>query len=689
MITRFLEIYTRATKTIEFNREIRKIRTRPLKSGDIMSVLLDLGLIDKFEARDYMTVISEMLKIGSIDDNTGLIVIERTMSDAKSKTRTLSDGVAPSSKTSDSEEKTPIIEDDVAEIKLDKDLFIKKYFPLLYDRTFEQTFFGSSGSGKSYFITQRNILWLMSNTEDMPICNILVLRNDEVTNYKSTFPLYKQIIDEWGLSDLFRITERPALIEYIPNGNQIIFAGFNNPENLKSITFKNGILTTVHVEEATEIKQSSAINILKTRLRGKYKGKTISKCIIYSYNPISDLNWVKAFLDDICTLPHPSLVLNPTQSNSMYSVRVDNREHPRKLIMHSTHEDNNFLTEDDHLALRAFEFTDPYYYQVYCLGNYGSAAADYFNKNYLYNRQEELKAKPPTNKIIELFYDYDGLKISKVRPIDHSDEYRKANNIDKDALLQLNYKDDNYMKYITVYEEPKKDHVYCIGSDTSGASGQGTSKYSDFNTSVIVDVTDKHKNPKQVASFRSKCREEELAQTLYCMGIYYNKALISVETNYSTYPVKELQRLKYPNLFVRKQEDNYLEDTKNSFGFQTNRLTRPLLLAKLRQYIQECVENIFDINMIIESLTFGRNDKGRLEALDGAHDDIVMSYGICLYSVEQTPRAIFDTIRKHAMNSKINWTMDLYKDYLRADTETRNAMIDEYGKLDIKELKET
>lgn len=47
-------------------------------------------------------------------------------------------------------------------------------------------------------------------------------------------------------------------------------------------------------------------------------------------------------------------------------------------VVHSTYKDNKFLTDEDRKVLESFKYTDQYYYQVYCLGQWRSIRQDIF-----------------------------------------------------------------------------------------------------------------------------------------------------------------------------------------------------------------------------------------------------------------------------------------------------------------------
>ena len=67
---------------------------------------------------------------------------------------------------------------------------------------------------------------------------------------------------------------------------------------------------------------------------------------------------------------------------------------------------------------------------------------------------------------------------------------------------------------------------------------------------------------------------------MFCLGRWYNWALLGVESNFSTYPNQELRRLGYPNLLVRERPDTYTGALRESYGFRTDGLTRPLILSE-------------------------------------------------------------------------------------------------------------
>jgi hypothetical protein len=240
----------------------------------------------------------------------------------------------------------------------------------------------------------------------------------------------------------------------------------------------------------------------------------------------------------------------------------------------------------------------------------------YFNKEKIVKRIQEVKdIKPVQQGYFD--FEYNGLKITKIKWVE-----------DKEGAIKI-------------YEKPKKYYPYVLAGDTAGEG-------SDYFIGQVLDNTD----GSQVAVLRQELDEISYTRQMYCLGMYYNKALIGIEANYSTFPIQELERLKYPNQYVRVKEDKYTKKTEKSYGFKTTTVSRPRILGQLQAIIKESIELLVDIDTLKEGLTFIKNEKGRAEAQVGYHDDLIMALAIAydirtqqsmkveIQEVEQIQRAI-------------------------------------------------
>ena len=447
-------------------------------------------------------------------------------------------------------------------IKISKKVFNDVYLPYLDNQDRYLLFYGGGSSGKSYFIAQRYIYKLIHPTR----CNLLVVRQTGDTNRKSTFPLLKQVISNWNLAKHFKVNESDMRIICLLTGNEVAFAGLDDVEKIKSITFANGELTDIWVEEATETQEAS-INQLKVRLRG---GKT-KKQMVLSFNPVNIQHWIKKhFIDSKLAT-----------------------------VCFSTYKDNKCLTDDDRKALEDLKYTDEYTYEVYCLGKWGILGKTVFDARAIQTRLDNIP-KPIKTGYFE--YDYDGLRLSNIRWIN-----------DREG-------------YINIYQLPNTPAVskYCIGGDTAGDG-------SDYFTAHVLDA----RTGVQVATLKHQFDADQYTKQMYCLGMYYKQALIGIEANFDSFPIMELQRLGYIWQYTRESQDTYTGKKEKRFGFKTTSLTRPTIISRLIEVVREHCEVINDKDTLEELLTIVRNEKGRIEAPDGGHDDQMMGLAIAHHIREQ------------------------------------------------------
>ena len=157
---------------------------------------------------------------------------------------------------------------------------------------------------------------------------------------------------------------------------------------------------------------------------------------------------------------------------------------------------------------------------------------------------------------------------------------------------------------------------------------------------------------------------------MYCLGMYYNTALIGVEINYSTYPEKELERLGYPRLYVRERVDTYTGATMQTFGFETTTATRPLIIDNLRSVVRENIELVGDYETLGEMLTFVYDENYKPQAQAGEHDDLVMALAIA----HQIRGQQSYTVAAAEDEASAEWTDSMWEDWRNADMAGREYL---------------
>jgi len=139
---------------------------------------------------------------------------------------------------------------------------------------------------------------------------------------------------------------------------------------------------------------------------------------------------------------------------------------------------------------------------------------------------------------------------------------------------------------------------------------------SDYFASHVLD----NRTGDQVAVVHHQFGERMYSEQMYCLGMYYNEALIGVEVNYSTYPEMILEELGYPNLYVRQKLDTFTGAMVDAFGFETNKKSRQAIIDGLKDVTKSALETIHDFDTLGEMLTFVYNEDWKPQAEQGEHE---------------------------------------------------------------------
>ena len=194
-----------------------------------------------------------------------------------------------------------------------------------------EVYYGGGGSGKSYGAMQKVLLKAMKYKR-----RVLVIRKVGNTLKDSIFALTLKLLQESGLYDFCKINKSDYTIT-LPNGSEFLFKGLDDPEKIKSI---DGI-TDIVIEEATELTLDDY-----TQLNIRLRPEAEYPQIFLMFNPVSKLNWV-----------YESFILNPPENC---------------VVIHTTYQDNKFLSEEYKLELERLKDRNPAYYRIYCLGEFAT-----------------------------------------------------------------------------------------------------------------------------------------------------------------------------------------------------------------------------------------------------------------------------------------------------------------------------
>lgn len=220
-----------------------------------------------------------------------------------------------------------------------KEIFNEVYLPYVEDWSHRyEVFYGGAGSGKSFFVGQKVVFKALASRR-----KILVLRKVGKTVKNSVFQLLLETLDQFKLRDRCKINKTDFSIE-LPNGSIFLCSGLDDPEKIKSITG----LTDAWLEEATEFTQDD-FNQIDLRIRDPFAP---NQQLFLSFNPVSKANW--------CYLQF----FKPNPELEEFRSRV--------LVVHTNYKDNTRLPQSYVDALLLMASTNPVYYKIYALGEFGS-----------------------------------------------------------------------------------------------------------------------------------------------------------------------------------------------------------------------------------------------------------------------------------------------------------------------------
>ncbi len=218
------------------------------------------------------------------------------------------------------------------------------YIPHLENTARTQIFYGGAGSGKSVFLAQRAVIDVLQGGR-----NYLICRAAGKYSRKSTWAECLNVIEGAELGHLFKVRIVEQVIE-CQNGYQLLFSGLDDTQKLKSMRPAKGAISDIWVEEATETGRQDIKELYKRQRGGD---PAIPKRLTMSFNPITQTHWI---YDEYF------------KGVGWAEEQTAHREAGIS-ILKTWYIHNRFLTPEDVADLEGER--DPYYHQVYTLGNWG------------------------------------------------------------------------------------------------------------------------------------------------------------------------------------------------------------------------------------------------------------------------------------------------------------------------------
>ncbi len=187
-----------------------------------------------------------------------------------------------------------------------------------------------------------------------------------------------------------------------------------------------------------------------------------------------------------------------------------------------------------------------------------------------------------------------------------------------------------------IWEERSPENSYLVSADVARGDGK------DYSVCHVFKI----ETMEIVAEYQGKVTPDIFSRVLSDVGQEYGNALLVVENNSVGFAVLDkLKEMRYPNLYhsvksTHEFVEEYQADQMSNAvaGFSTTSKTRPLIIAKLEEFIRNNLIKIYSSRLLAEMRTFVWNN-GRAEAMRSYNDDLIMSCAVACW-VRDTALAV-------------------------------------------------
>jgi hypothetical protein len=176
-----------------------------------------------------------------------------------------------------------------------------------------------------------------------------------------------------------------------------------------------------------------------------------------------------------------------------------------------------------------------------------------------------------------------------------------------------------------IWEKYNAEKPYLIVADVARGDGNDNSAFHIFQLETM----------EVVGEYVGKATPDDFADILYNVAGEYGAPMVIIENNNIGYAVlKKLLDKGYPNVYHSTKGDHrYVDPITAQWqsnvipGFTTSSKTRPLIVAKMEEFMRNKLIKINSNRLLSEMKTFIWKS-GRPQAMRGYNDDLVMSFAI-------------------------------------------------------------
>lgn len=203
------------------------------------------------------------------------------------------------------------------------------------------------------------------------------------------------------------------------------------------------------------------------------------------------------------------------------------------------------------------------------------------------------------------------------------------------------------------YGKKNKYCSYTIGVDT--ASGSPTGDYSSF---TVLDVTDR-KNVKIMATYLARITPGQFSQRLFKEYLKWDATVVVENNSYGLSIIENMRTYGCSQLYTKIKHDQVTQTFTETFGFATSASTRPILLSRMQEYVNQGWMQITDERLKYEMNTFVYNAVGKPDHSPGAHDDLIFATALALMGIEQAATEVKAIFREEPSNLRERIELEL------------------------------
>ncbi len=237
-------------------------------------------------------------------------------------------------------------------------LLNEHFVPIVKNRDRNLIMIGGRGSSKSVAAAKKLIFRCLSEK----YFRYLLVRKHYNTIKNSQWQTIKDIINEMGLESLFSFSQTPLEIKCV-NGNKFIAAGCDDTTKIKSVKDPSGawyeediieesdwitVTTTIRTSKADYLQEIWTVN---PEVEGSYEDNWF---------------WQRFFKDraekNFSGITEVELMIRGKKEKIQIGYTVH----------HSTYHHNKWLPDEFRAFLEGLKKTNPYYYNIYTLGEWGN-----------------------------------------------------------------------------------------------------------------------------------------------------------------------------------------------------------------------------------------------------------------------------------------------------------------------------